>query len=65
MLNFSRDGFLGIVIMAGEVDDTMEDYLYYDNKLKIMKVSFHAIFSVYYHFTGWICVIMGVGSWVK
>ena len=36
---FSRDGFLGIVIMAGEVDDTMEDYLYYDNKLKLMKVS--------------------------
>ena len=50
-MNFSRDGFLGIVIMAGEVDDTMEDYLYYDNKLKIMKVSFHAVLYIYCYST--------------
>ena len=33
----SRDGFLGIVIMAGANEDTMDDYVYYDNKLKLIK----------------------------
>ena len=60
-MNFSRDGFLGIVIMAGEVDDTMEDYLYYDNKLKIMKVSFHAVLYIYCHSTEWNFVIFVIG----
>ena len=35
--SFRQNGMLGIVIMAGDVGDTMEDYVYFDNKLLIMK----------------------------
>ena len=33
----ARAGFLGLVLMAGDPGDTMEDHIYFDEKFKFMK----------------------------
>ena len=33
----TRAGFLGLVLMAGDPGDTMEDHIYFDEKFKFMK----------------------------
>jgi len=36
-LESARAGFLGLVLMAGDPGETMEDHIYYDEKFKFMK----------------------------
>ena len=49
MIEFSKifprkDGLLGIVIMSGDVHSTMEDHVYYDNKLNLKRAGANTFF---------------------
>ena len=41
---FRKDGLLGIVIMSGDVNSTMDDHIYYDNKLNLKKAGANTFF---------------------
>jgi len=40
----AKDGLLGIVIMSGDVNSTMDDHIYYDNKLNLKKAGANTFF---------------------
>jgi len=44
MFEIAKEGLLGIVIMAGDVNSTMEDHIYYDNKLNLKKTGANTFF---------------------
>ena len=41
---FRKDGLMGIVIMSGDVNSTMDDHIYYDNKLNLKKAGANTFF---------------------